>query len=235
MDPEKTAVKEEGKEKGTATGTETVIEEGDLLKSIKEIETKAKGDEKVEEKVDPDPKVATAEVEGLAKTVDAEGSDELKKGLEVSSFLKEFVDLCGLHIDNALSTLSKSLNATAERDNAFLKVIEAFGTKIEGLAKSVKDFGDLPTAAAGTKKPGTVKEEVLEKGAEKEGDPAAKLSQAEIFTSLESLVKSASDTATADRWSRSLIKYDSTKVLDLAELRGVMAEHKRLNGTAVAA
>lgn len=239
MDPKDAA------KKGTETASEEqegVIEEGNLLKSIQEIEAKAKGEEAAAEEGGEagEPEVETARVEkSLTETVEAEGSDELKKAIEVSPFLKEFTDIVGLHVDGALKALEKSLNAAATRDLATVGALGALAGQVESLAKSVSEFGDKPAAPASAKQPSTSKEEVLEKSAGSEaGEPGAEtpagsgLNHPQVYAALESLVKRADekgDRTEADRWTRAYVKFDSTKTLDQAELAGVAQEHARLH------
>lgn len=210
---------------------ETVIEEADLLKSVQAIESKAKGEEPAAEPATPaEPKVKTAAVEkSLKDTIEDEGSEDLKKAIEVSPVLKEFADLVGLHVDGALKTLEKSLNGAAERDLAVVGALEA-------LSKRIESFGDEPAAPA-KDRPVTTKEQPLAKSADAPADPTEPeqpgnaIPREGLFSALESLVKSAgNDRALADRWTSAMVRLDSTGTLDPRDLAQVAGEYRRMTG-----
>ena len=125
--------------------TEGAVTEDELLKSLTALE----GKKPEEEKPAVDAKVETAKLEkSAADKIAEEASDELKKALDVSSALSEITSLIGAHVDDSLQTLQKSIQATADRDQKFVAVLEGF-------AKSLADFGEQIAAFGGTpaKKP----------------------------------------------------------------------------------
>lgn len=110
-------------------GDETkVVTESDLQKSLERLEGKKPG------KTDAPPTVTAgvAERKTVEQTVTEKGSEQLRKAIDASSVLAEFTQLVGLHIDEALDVLQKSVQQAAVRD---LSVIGLF----EGLKKSMED------------------------------------------------------------------------------------------------
>lgn len=206
------------------------VTEDSLLKSIQELE--AKREEPKTEKAEPE--VETAKLEKGAKEKVEEGASEgLKKALDVSETLKEFADLIGVHVDESLSTLQKSVQGAAERDVAIVKVLKSLSEEIGELRKSVEKYGNEPTAPAGERKPEAGKTEVLEKGAEStEQDPAKRLAatRSSVLAGLEHLVKNASTPDETNTYTHALIKFETTGQISESHFGAAQGAWQKLNG-----
>ena len=201
--------KEEGVDK-TEEKVEALTEDS-LLKSIQDLEAK-----KEEPKSDPEPDVKTAELEKSAKeAVETNASEDLKKALDVSETLKEFADLIGTHVDDSLTALQKSVQSGAERDLAIVRVLKSLGEKVEALGERIEAYGQEPTSPAKAREVKAKAEEVLEKSAKTEdgkedGKPDFKIARGNILEGLESLVKNADSPDDANKYTHSLIKFETT-------------------------
>jgi len=210
---------------GAANAAGAVTEE-DLLKSIKELEAKTEETPAAA----AEPEVKTAELAKSAAAAVKEGaSEELKKSLDVSTALTEIVGLLGAHVDSSLEALQKSVQGSAERDLAFVRVITDLKKSVDDLAAQVKAFGDQPGTPASKQAPAAAATEVLNKSAgagqqtKQEVDPAKV--RREISNGLERLAKSATaGSPEADRYIKAAIQFESTGKID----DGVLAEVKKL-------
>lgn len=131
-----------------------IVTEEDLQKALKVL-VGAPEDPK-----DDKPKVITLDIlqKALADTVKDQGSPELKKAMESSTFLNEFVTLVGHHIDSSLKAFEKSLQASAERDQAFTAVLTKFNKSLDDNTAAISKFGEQPAPKTADAK------DVLEKG-----------------------------------------------------------------------
>lgn len=199
--------------------TEATVTEAELLKSLQALDPNAK----VEPEKKEDSKVVTAALTKTAATaVKEQASDTLKKALEVSGALDEFAKLIGAHVDTALGELAKSVDASAQRDLAFLNVMKSFSDRLEALSKSIDAFGKQPGALPAAAKTAEAKTEVLEKGAKAKFDPKdpaqVQALRKSITTGLETLAKSATVEEDRHRLVQAAVKFESTGVIS-AELQ----------------
>jgi len=181
-------------------------------------------------------KVETAPLKKTADAVSTSASPDLKKALEVSSALKEIVDLQGLHIDASLTEMKKSVDAAATRDLSFMKVLESMQKSIKELGEKVEKFGQTPTApVAGA--PTTKPEDILAKGAPSGvvtppstvQAEAAKinLTRGQVLTSLTKLAKSAPEgSGDAQAFTQALVKFESASKISDAMLAAVLKDVK---------
>lgn len=184
-----------------------VITEEALQKSLAELEGK------VELPVPPaEPKVAIEPLEKTAaQSVAENGSEEMRKALDVSTILREHVGLVGIHVDQALEAMHKSLQGAAERDFAIIRVLEKQNVTIEELRKTVAEFGKQPTAPAAMRQPQAVVVDVLKKAAGAQPDGEKKVSRASLIAGLEKLAKSAAPGSSEfNRWALVTAKFEST-------------------------
>ena len=223
MGDAKTKVTEPKKAEGAVT-------EDDLLKSLIDLEGKKPEDTKsaAEKKVE----IAALEKTAADKIKD-DGSDELKKALDVSSALAEITSLLGAHVDDSLQTLEKSLQASADRDSKFVAVLESFQKSIAELSERIAEFGGQPA-----KKPEVKidagKTEVLLKsvpaGEENKGgeDEGGNITRIQVLGTMERLAKSAdAGSIDSDRWISAAVKFESTGQInnkDLLEIRSELSK-----------
>lgn len=190
----------EAKEKSEKAST-TVTAEA-LLKSIQDLEA-AKRDE---EKTQGQEKMETVALTKSAKeNLESKASEDLKKSLDVSKTLKEFTELMGEHVDTSLSTLSKSIQDSADRDLAMVKVLTDLKKSIDANTAAVEKFGAEPTGKP--KSAVTTENETLEKSAkenEKKPDPSAL--RKGVLANLETLAKSC------DAGSRESMEYTQAAI-----------------------
>lgn len=201
-----------------------VVTEDELKKSIQALEAPpAKPEEKVTETV-----IETAPLAKTAQERIKEAPESLRKAFEVSATLTEFANLMGVHIDESLNTLKKSVQEGAERDHAFLRVVSDLKKSVETLTEEVKKLGGQPgkPAAAGEL---TVDEKgVLKKSTEagdKKTDPVA--ARKRILTGLEIMAKSAaSGSPEMTEIIHSTAKFESTGSISDEMLRKALAATK---------
>lgn len=192
---------------------EGLVKEEDLLKSLNELEAKQpEADEKKDETVE------TTVLEKTAKDVVEEtASEDLKKAIDASSVLREFTGLMGSHVDKSLEQLQKSIQGSAERDLAVIRVLEGLKKSIDDNTAAIKAFGQEPGKPAADAGVTVTKDEVLEKTAKddktvdgKKPDPAATRKQ--VLVGLESLAKTAADAGdmqTAQQIGHATAKFES--------------------------
>jgi len=198
---------------GDASAPAAAITEEDLIKSLRELE--GKKDEPAAATAPTE--VTTSTLTKTAKEVVAEqGSEELKKAINVSSVLGEAVSLMGLHVDQSLKVLEKSIKAGGERDLSFASILTSMNKTIETLAEKVEAFGKEPTASA-TQRPVTAKTgEVLAKSAD--GDkPELKPEavRAQVLAGLLNLQKTAPMGSQEQAgYVNATVKFESTGSID---------------------
>jgi len=208
-----------------AAAPETISEE-DLRKSLEALETP-----KEEGKEEPkDPNVETATVKTAADVVKEEGSEELKKALEISDVLTEFAGLIGAHVDQSIEVLQKSVHEAALRDLSVVKVLESLRKSLDENTEAIKAYGEQPGKPATTTKPSTGETEVLQKGAEdgdKQIDPE-KLKQ-QVTIGLEHLVKSAKEAPERQAFTNAAIAFESTGQINDAVLQKAIGAYRSLS------
>jgi ABC-type transporter Mla subunit MlaD len=221
------AVEKEVKEEAVAEKVEALTEDS-LLKSIQDLEAK-----KEEPKADPEPDVKTAELEKSAKdAVETGASEDLKKALDVSETLKEFADLIGTHVDDSLTALQKSVQSGAERDLAIVRVLKSLGEKVEALGDRIETYGQEPTSPAKAREIKAKAEEVLEKSAGvgetgEAGKPDFTAARGNIMAGLETLVKNADSPDDANKYTHSLIKFETTGELSESDFAAAQNAWKK--------
>lgn len=197
------------------TKTPGTVTEDDLLKSIKALETKVNDEAAAKE---PDPSIKTAALEKNAASVVKDGaSDELKKMLDASDALTEIVTLIGAHVDNSLDTLAKSIQAGADRDLAFTRVLSDLNKSVGALGEKIEKYGEQPTDPASKTPPTATREELLTKSKAAAVDPAqaSQVLRKQITSGLEKLAKSAqpgSEQALA--YTQKAITFETTGQID---------------------
>jgi len=219
---------EKAAEKATEEKVEALTEES-LLKSIQDLEAK-KEEPKAEE---AKPEIKTAELEKKASDVVESGaSEDLKKALDVSETLKEFADLIGTHVDDSLNALQKSVHAGAERDLAIVRVIKSLGERIEALGDKIEAYGQEPTSPAKAREIKAKAEEVLEKSGESaksESKPDFKAARGNLMAGLEHLVKNAATPDDANRYTHTLIKFETTGQISESDFAAAKGAWTKLN------
>lgn len=182
-----------------------VLTEGDLLKAIQDLDSKAKPPEKVES-----PKVETASlkkstIEGIREN----GGEGLRKVLDVSETLSAFAKAVGTHVDSMMEPMFKSIQSGAERDLAIVQVLKDLKKSIDENTEAVKEFGKLPTSP---KTPVTRKDEVLKKSVSETGgevDPTA--ARRLVVAGLEKLTKSLPPgSLQAQEYINAAVQFEST-------------------------
>lgn len=214
-------------------GEENVIEEQDLLKSIKRLEAQATGKEApAEEPVVPE--VKTPSPEPFAKTVKEKGSEDLTKALDVSGVLAEVVDLVGQHVDHALTELAKTVKAQAEFHQSAVGAIAGFGGQLAELAKTIREFGDKASASPKSQLAKSAEgDKVLQPAGDQPEVSEAELrkrTRAGVISSLEDLAKSAQkagDREDADRFTSALVKFETTGQIADRDLADAMRHMKQ--------
>lgn len=227
MKDEKTGedqVKETTPPEGTKEETPETVSEDELLKSIEELEGK-----KEEKKEDlPEPTVKAEELKKTVQdTVEEKGSETLKKALDVSETLSEFAGIVGMHVDEALQTLQKSLQGSADRDLAFTRVLTNMQKSIDSLAAKVEAFGEEPGQEKSVNR-----EEVLEKGTggEKDGEkkqPKPGEVRKQVIVGLQELAKHAKDEHETNAIIRTTATFESTGKISDTDFARAMGAYKK--------
>jgi len=214
------------------TAAEGTVTEEALIKSLEALE---KPEEKKEEPKEPE--VDVAKLEKTAKEViDEEGSEELKKALDVSEVFAEVVGLFGTHIDDTMETLTKHVNEQALRDNAFVRVLERFQKSIDTLENTIAEFGGKPGAAsAKSQTTAADAKDVLQKGAEGGGIEGEKIPASgedpklkeHVLAGLVELAKSAEPGSQINnQYTQAAVTFEATNEIDDITLRKALAAFK---------
>lgn len=185
-----------------------VITEDELRKSIEDLETKPL------EAATP-PAQPIIEVTKLEKTVAdklKEAPEPLRKALDVSQTLSDFASVIGLHVDASLGVMQKSLQASADRDLAFLRVVSDLKKSVDSLKEEVAKQGALPGTPAAAAPVTVGSDGILKKavgGSDKTVDPT--VLRKSILTGLERMAKTA-DAGSVDqsRAISAVAKFEST-------------------------
>lgn len=238
--PDNTAVADKSKEK--AEKEVEVISADDLLKSIQELEAGREDEPK-----GPRQKAEKTEIQRASDTVEERASGPLRKALDVSETLEEITSLLGLHVDNALDELRKSVDGAAERDLAIARVLKDLKKSVDGLAAKVEQFGRQPGRPAGSftgagrpNAAADTKSEVLEKSAsgEQKSDgeqtPEQKRIQTrrQILSGLTELVKNAAQgSAEQSEFTRAAITFESAGQIKDEVLAKALAAYKKAHAS----
>lgn len=207
---------------------EGAVTEDDLLKSLIDLE----GKKPEEKKSAAETKVEIAALEKTAADkIKEEGSEELKKALDVSSALSEITSLLGAHVDDSLQTLQKSLQASADRDQKFVAVLESFQKSIAELSEKIAAFGGQPEKKPAVKVDAG-KTEVLKKSIDSDGAKVpgeeGNITRIQVLGTMERLAKSTdAGTEDSNRWINAAVKFESTGQInnkDLLEIRSELAK-----------
>lgn len=208
-----------GENKQTAAASGKVSKE-DLLKSIQDLEVK----QEAPAAAAAEPTVETEALEkSTAEAVKDGASAELKKALDVSDALTEIVGLIGTHVDKTMEAMVKSINDSAERDLAFVRVVGDLKKSVEGLSGQITEFGNQPAAAPMTKNAATNAPamEALSKSATPTEQVAVEAGKQDITalrktaaSTLENLVHNTTDQTERDKLIKSAIMLETTGKLD---------------------
>jgi hypothetical protein len=206
-----------------------VITQEDLTKALSELETP-----KQEEQVVVEPKVEVAKLEKSAETVITEqGSENLKKALEVSALLKEVTGLMGQHVDASLETLVKGLNDAADRDRRMIAVLGELKKAIDANTAALEKVFEAPARTEKSVK--VERTEVLQKNVQPQGEKKELTareqfvqSKQRVLAGLETLYKSLEPTDPEfGRVAQALVMFESTgKIADEMLQRAFVASQK---------
>lgn len=201
----------------------TVVTEEALLKSLTDLEVKA---------VNTAPAAAPAvAVETLQKsasdTLTDMASPNLRKAIDVSEVLEESIALMGVHVDRSLEALQKSIQGSAERDFAIVRVLGDLRKSIDANSEAIAKLLDQPGAPASTRPVTVDNGQVLTKSTTT--SPVAtptkdhKDIRQGVLNGLERLVKSATANGSEGaRLSAALIKFESTGVISDADMAAAL-------------
>jgi len=200
-------------EKKDETKTDVITEDA-LQKTLAKLENK---EDKPEDKKQ-DPIVKTPEIDKtLTDKVKNDAPETLKKAMDVSKVLKEFVEITALHVDATLEMLQKSIQAGAERDNSVIKILEKNAERIEKLEERVEKFGNTP---ANDPKTVTADKVLTKDGGE--AKPEKKFGRQETLAQLMKMAMDAKpESQEARRWSLAVTRYETSGTIkdeDLPEV-----------------
>lgn len=181
--------------------TETITEEA-LLKSLTDLEGKKEDPKPTEPVV-----VTTPLVKSVREVITEKATEQLRKAMDASGALKDFSAVIGLHVDESLATLQKSIQAAAERDSKMITVLVDLKKSIDANTAAVKEFGAQPTIPASDKPVQVGSQEILQKSTPVNGP---KIDRAAVLGSLTRLTKSASAESDRTRFMNAAIKFEST-------------------------
>lgn len=223
------AAKPDGVEEEAGKSAEAaIIDESTLMKTIQRIEAEAKGEDP-EPEPEAEPAVKSVEARPLADSVEEHGSQALRKSLDVSGVLREFVDVFGAHVDAVLGEFAKSLTNQNGYALALVGAIEGLQKRVTELAAKVEEYGGTPGTPPSAKAPGTQKSEALEKSAGTQPEDAKpELGKRHVLVGLESLVKNATNDEDRARFSDALVKFDSTGDISNPNLARAVKEFRRV-------
>lgn len=198
-----------------------VVTEEDLLKSLEKLEGKQdKPDEKKEQVV------KTPELKKSAQD-EVNGSGGLRKTLEVSAFLKSFSETIGLHVDQSLGTLQKSIADGAQRDLAIVRVLESLQKSIDGLKTEMAKFGDKPASTPKTISAGNGSSILEKSGVKEEKISTPDDTKKMVLAGLEKLAKAEKPGSPAyNRITSTVVKFESTGQISDVDLRNAMSSYK---------
>lgn len=207
----------------TVADKQAVVSEEDLLKSLTDLETKAKpaaesGGELVQ--------VGSLK-KSASDTLGELASENLRKAIDVSEVLDEAIALMGVHVDRSLESLQKSIQAGAERDHAIVRVLGDLKKSIDANTEAMAALLDTPAAPAAMRPVTTPAGQVLMKSttspapqAQATKDP--KQIRDGVLAGLERLVKSTTNSGEASRLSSALIKFETTGTISDADMAAAL-------------
>lgn len=205
-------------EKKDETKAEVITEES-LQKTLESLENKENKEEKK-----PDPVVKTPTVEKtLTDKVKNEAPENLKKAMDVSKALKEYVEITALHVDSALELLQKSIQAGAERDNSVIKILEKNAERMQKMEEKLENYGDKP-ASTPKSQVSTEKTEVIKKDGDDKKDEKKQFGKRETLACITKMAMDAKqDTPEQKRWAQAVSRYETSGTIkdeDLLEIHG---------------
>jgi len=199
----------------------TVVTEEALLKSLTDLEAKA-----VVPAPAADPAVAVETLQKSASdTLSDMASPSLRKAMDVSEVLEESIALMGVHVDRSLEALQKSIQGSAERDFAIVRVLSDLRKSIDANSEAIEKLLNQPSAPASTRPVTVDNGQVLTKSVHSttEAPTKAKDIRQGVLNGLERLVKSATANGSEGaRLSSALIKFESTGVISDADMAAAL-------------
>lgn len=202
----------------------TVVTEEALLKSLTDLEAKA-----VAPAAAAPPTVAVETLQKSASdTLTDMASPNLRKAMDVSEVLEESIALMGVHVDRSLEALQKSIQGSAERDFAIVRVLGDLRKSIDANSEAIAKLLDQPGAPASTRPVTVDNGQVLTKSVSAASAPAAPAKDHKdirqgVLNGLERLVKSATTNGSEGaRLSSALIKFESTGVISDADMAAAL-------------
>lgn len=214
----------------TAPEKVQVVTQEDLAKSLQALEGKqpeAAAAPKTEVKV-------AAEPSKTVTVVREKGSEHLKKAIEVSDILAEFVGLLGSHNDEALETLAKSLNDAAERDYGVVRVLEGLKKSIDENTATLKELMKKPDLPAAARLAGDGSAKILPLNKTLDGgdpnagknDPVAM--RKSIIVGLEKLAKAhPAGSPESQAWIKKTLQFESAGKLSNEDMASALAASKK--------
>jgi len=191
----------------------------DLTKALEKLAKEGKTEVPAATQVTTAPLKKTAE-----EVLKEQATQPLRKALDASSALQEFATIMGLHVDESLQSMQKSIDQAAERDlyvtQTLAKCVEvladvvarvdeaienpALAEEVKDLAKKIEEFGDKPV-----QKPKSQQAQVLQKTVEEPAEKPA-LDRKGIVSALETLAKSTTNPSEATELLGAIATFEST-------------------------
>lgn len=143
-----------------------------------------------------------------------EGSDALKKSVEVSPYLQAHHEGSVEAIRVLADAVEKSQNATSGFNVVLAKAIVQVGRGLDDLRKSLDHWGDRPMSRPrSAQTPAQAKAQVIEKSFAGEADASERLSKGQVLSYLEAMHKSAPNgmASCGEDLMMAIAKFDSTQ------------------------
>lgn len=202
----------------------TEITAEDLQKSLAELTKSAEKEPTEETPVEKAVEQKPAEVKlakSTAQAIAEDGSEDLKKTIDVSTVMADFANVLSKNTDNVLGELVKTINANHAINVEMVKALGAANERIESLEKTVAEALNLPQT------PKAAKEDVLEKKVANTEMPGgeAKLAKSageikdqvnNALLALRKTVEAGGDTDKLARLDNSIVEFDVTS--DVAKI-----------------
>lgn len=212
---------------GTPEKVQVVTQE-DLAKSLAELEGKPAAAAAAVAK----PEIRVVDDTKKTVTVVREGASEhLKKAIEISDVLAEFVGLIGSHSDEVIETFGKSLNDAAERDYALVRVIEGLKKSLDANTETLNALMNKPGRPAAAALDGGAKILPLNKSLDAT-DPNAKTDPAvlrkSIIVGLEKLAKSyPAGSPDSQAWIKKTLQFESAGKLSNEDMASALSASRK--------
>lgn len=206
-----------------AEKNEKLVSLVDLTKALDALEGKAA--EKPEEPVE---KVRVTILNKTAETAIKENLNKsAQKAVDVSEFLQEMTSAVGEHIDQAVQSMEKSLEAGANQNLAIVRVLEKMQKTISDLGEEVKKIGNAPTQPASQRTPSTPATEILLKGAD-DKEKSVPVTRNRVISILQQMMKSAEKGSSEEKQlTIALAGFESSGRLGDGIAQQVLAELKK--------